>query len=164
MPKQKLAKVVRLTSQGTALAAPSLPRAEVARLVGCDPQKGLEIEYAEGRRTFAEASLSLDVLAWQAAIARGRRVLVIVTTAGEAVITGFVQRPGESTASTQPGEVVVQADGDRIVIQGREAIELRCGTTSLVLRKSGEVEIRGEKIVSRSRGPNILTGASIRLN
>ena len=74
----------------------------------------------------------------------------------------FVQTPGQVPSPS--GEVVVRVDGDRLVLHGREEIELRCGRASLVLRRTGEVEIRGEKIASRSRGANVVTGASIRLN
>ena len=160
MPKSKAAKVVRLSPRAAAPLAAADP--QIARVVGLDPAKGVQVEYPDGRRVVAETTLSLDLVGWLTAVANERRVLVLTAATGEAVITGFVQRPGHP--SKEPHEVVVRADGDRVVIQGREQIELRCGTTSLVLRQDGVVELRGEKIVSRSRGLNAIVGASVRIN
>ena len=137
-------------------------QAEIARLAGWDEAHGVEVEYANGRRACAETTMELDAVAWQRAIAQARRVLVVPTASGVPVVTGFVQTPGQVPSPS--GEVVVRVDGDRLVLHGREEIELRCGRASLVLRRTGEVEIRGEKVASRSRGANVVTGASIRLN
>jgi hypothetical protein len=136
---------------------------EIARLVGWSPLGGLEIQCEDGRRLRAETTLPLDALTIQRAIAGGQRVLVTITASGLAVVTGFLQPVGLSQPDRAEA-IDVHVDGDRLVLQGREEIELRCGHASIVLRRSGEIEIRGEKIVSRSRGANVVTGATIRLN
>ena len=109
---------------------------EIARLVGWNPVNGLEIQYEDGRRLRAETTLSLDALSIQRAIAGGQRVLVTTTASSVAVVTGFLQPVGVSQPD-RTEEIDVHVDGDRLVLQGREEIELRCGQASIVLRRSG---------------------------
>src|SRR3954449_2602290 len=54
--------------------------------------------------------------------------------------------------STAPLEAVV--DGQRVVLEGREEIVLRCGKASITLRRNGRVVVRGTYVESRSEGVN----------
>ena len=45
-----------------------------------------------------------------------------------------------------------------------EELRIECGKASIWLRADGRVEIRGEHLVSRSRGPNKVKGGSVHLN
>jgi hypothetical protein len=62
------------------------------------------------------------------------------------------------------GERDVVLDGERLVLEGRREILLRCGKSSLLLRRDGKVVIRGADLVSRSTGPNRIKGGTISLN
>ena len=66
----------------------------------------------------------------------------------------------ESTQRTQ--DVVV--DGNRIVIEGKEEIVLKCGDASITLTKSGKIVIRGKYLVNRSSGVNRIMGGSVQIN
>lgn len=49
-------------------------------------------------------------------------------------------------------------------IAAGEELRIECGKSSIWLRADGRVEIRGEHLVSRSRGPNKVKGGSVHLN
>lgn len=55
-------------------------------------------------------------------------------------------------------------DGDRVVLQAAREIELRCGEASIVLTRAGKVLIRGNYVLTRSRGANKIKGAFIDIN
>ncbi|RUW78029.1 MULTISPECIES: DUF6484 domain-containing protein [unclassified Mesorhizobium] len=65
-------------------------------------------------------------------------------------------RPGRSL------EVV--RDGQHIVINGDERIELRCGLASIILEKNGRVTIRGTQLTSQASGTNRIRGGAVHLN
>lgn len=49
-------------------------------------------------------------------------------------------------------------------IAAGEELRIECGKSSIHLRADGRVEIRGEHLVSRSRGANKVKGGSVHLN
>ncbi|MBL9077663.1 MAG: hypothetical protein JNL08_09175 [Planctomycetes bacterium] len=49
-------------------------------------------------------------------------------------------------------------------IAAGEELRIECGKSSIHLRADGRIEIRGEHLVSRSRGPNKVKGGSVHLN
>lgn len=65
------------------------------------------------------------------------------------------------TPATLP---VCRMDGDRVVLQAAREIELRCGDASIVLTRAGKVLIRGNYVLTRSRGANKIKGAFIDIN
>lgn len=64
----------------------------------------------------------------------------------------------------QPPAPVAQADGERVVIEGRREVVLRCGKASITLRPDGSITLRGGQILSRADGANRVQGASVQLN
>lgn len=89
---------------------------------------------------------------------------------GRPVIVGLVRdalrpdavRPEVSLDLAKNRDVVV--DGQRLVFDAKREVLLRCGKSSILLRRDGKVVIRGAYLVSRSSGPNKIKGASIELN
>ncbi len=55
-------------------------------------------------------------------------------------------------------------DGQRVVIEGKDEIVLRCGEASITLRRNGRVVIRGSYVETRSRGVNRIKGGSVQIN
>lgn len=49
-------------------------------------------------------------------------------------------------------------------IAAGEELTIECGKAKIHLRADGRIEIRGEHLVSRSRGPNKVKGGSVHLN
>lgn len=55
-------------------------------------------------------------------------------------------------------------DGERVSIQAQRQIELRCGEASIVLTRAGKVLIKGNFVLTRSRGANKIKGAHVDIN
>jgi hypothetical protein len=64
----------------------------------------------------------------------------------------------------QPMTPEVEADGEKLVLEARREVTLRCGKASIHMTADGRVTIRGTQVLSRSDGPNRVQGASIQLN
>ena len=75
-----------------------------------------------------------------------------------------VLRQGDGCPLEAPGQVEVQADGERLIVQAREQLVLRCGKASITLTKAGKVLIEGSYLLSRSSGVNRVKGGSVQLN
>ena len=78
--------------------------------------------------------------------------VALVMMAGEPLILGLIQ------------PLVVEVDGERLVLEAAREIVLRCGKASIVMTADGRVTIRGTQVLSRSDGPNRVQGASVQLN
>lgn len=62
----------------------------------------------------------------------------------------------------QIGDIMV--DGERVVFNAKKEIELRCGKSSLIMKKDGRVVIKGTQLVSRASGMNKIKGAAVKIN
>jgi hypothetical protein len=69
---------------------------------------------------------------------------------------------GPQTQPTTPLEATV--DGQRVVIEGREEIVLRCGQASITLRRNGRIVVRGTYVETHAQGVNRIKGGSVRIN
>jgi hypothetical protein len=58
----------------------------------------------------------------------------------------------------------VLIDGKRKVFEAEEEIILRCGKSSLKLKKNGKIEIKGVDLITRSSGCNRIKGAVVKIN
>jgi len=59
---------------------------------------------------------------------------------------------------------IARVDGARIVVRAEEELELRCGDASIVLTKAGKVLVKGNYVLTRSRGANRIKGAYVDIN
>lgn len=101
------------------------------------------------------------------AVRRQRRALVMRTgdPVPRWVLVGLVRdRIGEKARDAKPGRLEVTVDGEKVKLEAEHDIELKCGQASLTLRYDGRIELRGTHILSASRGPNRVKGATIALN
>ena len=58
----------------------------------------------------------------------------------------------------------VEVDGEKLILEARREMTLRCGKASITMTADGRVTIRGTQVLSRSDGPNRVQGASVQLN
>jgi hypothetical protein len=73
-------------------------------------------------------------------------------------------RDALSAPSELAGQVQVEADGERMVVNAREQLVLKCGQASITLTNAGKVLIEGSYVSSQSTGANRIKGGSIQLN
>jgi hypothetical protein len=132
---------------------------------------------AEGRLLFlpegAEAPLPVAIGADLSdgvlvrAVRRRARALVARTSdpTPRWLVVGLVrERVAVAARDAKPGRLEVTVDGERVRLAAEHDIELKCGQASLTLRYDGRIEVRGTHILSASRGPNRVKGATIALN
>jgi len=75
-----------------------------------------------------------------------------------------VLRDGESQPLGAPGQVEIDADGERMIISAKEQLVLRCGKASITLTKAGKVVIQGSYVSNRSSGVMRIKGGSVQIN
>ncbi len=75
-----------------------------------------------------------------------------------------VLRQGSDKPLDAPGQVQIDADGERLIISAKEQLVLQCGKASITLTKAGKVLIQGSYVSSRSTGVNRIKGGSVQLN
>jgi len=66
--------------------------------------------------------------------------------------------------SDKKSENSAYIDGQKVVIEGHEEIELRCGEASIRLTKAGKILIKGKYLLNRSSGVNRIMGGSVQVN
>lgn len=105
----------------------------------------------------------------------GRQVLVVHEAAGP-IVTGVIQDGSDAPADaldavhaadapdagTPPFELEV--DGERVVVDARRQLVLRCGQASITLTREGKILLRGTYISSRASGVHRISGGSVELN
>lgn len=86
---------------------------------------------------------------------------------GLPIIVGFVQdrfpKPLRETPVV-PSPWFVEADGKTVVLEAQNQIVLRCGRSSVTLRKDGRLVMQGTDVVSRASNRNRIKGGSVAIN
>lgn len=58
----------------------------------------------------------------------------------------------------------VRVDGRRLLLDAYQEVVLRCGKSSIVLRKDGKIVVRGVEIVSQAARVNKIRGGAVQIN
>ncbi len=81
------------------------------------------------------------------------------------IIVGVIEQARDVAREEVPANrTVIQADGERYVVDAEREIVLRCGESSITLTRAGKVLIKGKYILSRSSGYNKIKGAAVDIN
>jgi uncharacterized protein (DUF2345 family) len=80
------------------------------------------------------------------------------------VILGLVRTEMGRALRAEPGQVSVDADGERLLISAQRELVLRCGNASITLTKNGKVLITGTYVSQRSTGTMRIKGGSVQIN
>lgn len=97
----------------------------------------------------------------------GRKVVLMFEGGDTAkpIVMGLLRDNDEGWPKAEkPGEVQIDADGQRLIVSAKEQVVLQCGKASITLTKAGKVLIQGTYVLSRSSGVNRVKGGSIQLN
>jgi hypothetical protein len=77
------------------------------------------------------------------------------------IIVGVLRGP---EATPPPHRIEAQVDGERVLVDGKQEIVLRCGKASITLRRNGRVVIRGTHVETQAEGVNRIRGGSVKIN
>ena len=142
----------KLSGQGVALAA----------FAGFDAEGRFLVTLGEGMAP-VQALSTVGLAPGDAGAA-----VVVAFEKGEVRHPVIVGRVQPLHTEVPPAAIAAQmdasVDGERVVLQARERIELRCGDASIVLTRAGKVLINGNYVLSRSRGANRVKGAYVGIN
>jgi hypothetical protein len=59
---------------------------------------------------------------------------------------------------------IAEVDGERVVLEGKEEVVLRCGDASITLRRDGRIVVRGQYVETHAAGTNRIKGATVKIN
>jgi len=80
------------------------------------------------------------------------------------IIVGCLPHRESWPTKELPGQVDVEADGERLVVRASKQLVLKCGKASITLTKAGKVLIKGEYVDTCSTGVNRIKGGSVQIN
>jgi hypothetical protein len=163
--------------------AAALPM-RVGRLVKGSAPGGLKVDFPGNRAgaLAARSTVPLDAAAIARAVAAGRGALLLFEngdpalpivvglveeSAGGALLGELLTKGKESSAKAAPAAadpVEARLDGQRVVLEGKEEVVLRCGEASITLQRDGKVIVRGAYVETRAKGINRIKGAAVKIN
>ena len=96
----------------------------------------------------------------------GQRVLLVFEQGDPSrpIVMGVLRPGGPGPLDALPSNCEVVADDERIVVNARTQLVLRCGKASITLTRAGKVLIEGTYVLNRSTGVNRVKGGSVQLN
>lgn len=80
------------------------------------------------------------------------------------IVMGLVQGRAGWPLPEAPAQVDVDADGQRLIVDAKEQLVLRCGKASITLKRAGKILIEGDYVSTHSSGVNRVKGASVQIN
>jgi len=93
--------------------------------------------------------------------------VVLMFEGGDAsrpIVVGVLRPAAPWPLDEPPGQVHVEADGERMIVSASRQLVMRCGKASITLTEAGKVLIEGTYVSSRSSGVNRVKGGSVQLN
>jgi hypothetical protein len=145
-------------------AATSLPGAVMGILIGFKDEGCTPLVLFPGQASSAAvaAASAIDVHGTHI----GRQVVLIFENSDSRypIIVGLLRSTKALPLPDQPGQVELEADGERLIVSAKEQLVLRCGKASITLTKAGKIVIDGAYISCRSSGVYRIKGGSVQLN
>jgi len=116
-------------------------------------------------------ALSSDQLQQAVEQRRGAVLLFDEGDPARPLLVGLLQPPNETPnidlimqGEPGSGQLEARVDGERVVLEGKREVVLRCGEASITLREDGKIVIKGTHLLSRSRWTNRIKGGSVQIN
>jgi len=161
------------------LAADKIAPGEIVlgTFIGLDNQNNPTVDFSAntGKQPIVATS-TVKLIASQA----GRQIALMFVEGdiNKPIIMGLMYSPlDEAIETTQysqaevnplnsvlTGTDDVRVDGQRIVLEGKEEIVLKCGDASITLTQEGKILIRGKYLLNRSAGVNRIMGGTVQVN
>lgn len=86
------------------------------------------------------------------------------------IIVGFVRdtlfgpEPARAATIAADRPTTARIDGKQVVLEAQEEVVLRCGQSSVTLRRDGKIVLLGSNIVSRASEVNKIKGGNVAIN
>jgi hypothetical protein len=142
-------------------AALSRSETTLARLAAVGPDGDLWISAPGGK---AKARPARTTVALGPAHV-GREVLVCFAgKENTPVVVGLVAKPGDQPLAADGPGVDLTIDRQRIILDARQEVVLRCGKACIRLTADGKVEVQGADVVSSARRTNRIRGGAVKIN
>ena len=143
-------------------AAQVLPAVCIGHVVKFDPERGPLVDFPGNLSgsVLARLLVAIDAPTLQKAAA-SRCACALLFERGDVglpLLVGLVQAVASAPAQ------LASIDGRRIVLNGEDEVELRCGEASISLKKNGKLVIRGAYVETRAKGTNRIKGGSVQIN
>jgi hypothetical protein len=132
----------------------------------------LLVEVPGGGTRKARTTLKLDAESLRRAV-ETRQAALLLFENGDAtrpIVVGLVQAETETplldeVLEAAPGpRVQAKVDGRTKLIEAKDELVLKCGPTSITLRRNGKIVIRGLYVESYASGTNRIKGGAVRIN
>lgn len=167
--------VVALTRSEEASAQEHASR---GRIVSWSREAGVRVDFTgnPGAPLRASSTLRFTELELERAVASQQPVLLLFEggDVSRPVIVGLlfdepwadagVVAPPIETRAAPSGRVRAFRDGQEVLVEGAERVELRCGKARIILTRSGRIILRGTYISSQSSGVQRIRGGSVEIN
>jgi Domain of unknown function (DUF6484) len=88
----------------------------------------------------------------------GRPVLVALLRSDTPLLDAVLAAPLPQARTT------ARVDGQRVEIEGRDEVVLRCGKASITLRRDGKVVVRGVNVVTQADAVQKIRGGKVQIN
>ncbi len=152
-------------------AASFFARFCIGRILGVTHEGRALVDYPGSRNGPVEARSAVEVTGVSPQRLKGAPVVLLLLDEEPAPIIIGLLRDQLCSGILQPdvSEIMGRAeectvDGERVRIEGKQAVLIRCGKASIELMADGRILIRGARLVSRAEGLNAIKGASVRIN
>jgi len=126
------------------------------------------------------AAVALDAPAIHRAVATGQGVVLVFENGDRRlpivmglISTGQAPTPFQellvsarptNDSRTDGARLEARLDGERVVLEGKREVVLKCGEASITLRSDGKMVLRGAYIETYAKGVNRIKGASVKIN
>jgi hypothetical protein len=64
----------------------------------------------------------------------------------------------------EPVKEIKKKEPDNLVVEAKKRIDLKCGKSSIVMRRDGKLVVKGVDVVSRAKRNNKIKGGSVNIN
>jgi hypothetical protein len=164
--------------------SPALPSVVLGHIVRGSAPDALSVDYPGNGRgpVAARTAVGLDAAVVARAVATKQAVLLVFENGDGRlpIVVGLVQEPAETAGAfleliakgrhagklgaPSADSIDARVDGERVVVEGKREVRLKCGSASITLRADGKVIVRGEYVETHAKGVNRIKGGAVKIN
>ncbi|MCC6649846.1 MAG: hypothetical protein IT348_01710 [Candidatus Eisenbacteria bacterium] len=155
------------SAESAAVAPAALALARTGHLDGLDDEGRVRF-LPEGETTSEPAAIAAGIAdATLLRAVRNKARALAIRTADPTpswVVIGLVRERLSGDAVNRKGALEVRYEGESLHLAADRDLTLVCGKAKLTLRFDGRIELNGTNILSASRGPHRIKGATVAIN